>query len=198
MLPCRMFTQLALYNLGECEGRNEGSLEGSRRKPPSHPILIPIFRRSRLTSANIVPSVLKPTLNSTRPLTAARHPSNAPIPFRITSFAGPPPYNSHRIKSLQKTGEGGGSSLPVQTVPKFSTASKHPTRGDARLPRAAARGNPIPFMRLLDVLWTPGRSGACLKEALLPSKGLSLLRLSSHGTNARLPRLHRCRGELHA
>lgn len=42
------------------------------------------------------------------------------------------------------------SSASIQRLPPFSTASKYPTRSDARLPRAMARGISTLFMRLLN------------------------------------------------
>jgi hypothetical protein len=49
----------------------------------------------------------------------------------------------------------------AQTVPSFSTASKHATRRNAR--------KPFRFMRLLTILWTPrGGLGA---EARIPQPG---------------------------
>src|SRR5580698_9202795 len=95
-----MLTGLAL--------RNEGSLEGFSSQTARSPDPHPYFSTLPLISLNPMPGVhpgpagaLKSALNNTRPLTSARHSSNAPIPFRITSFADPyhiTPIESHLYK----------------------------------------------------------------------------------------------------
>ena len=91
----------------------------------------------------------------TKSVTPSSHPSST-IPFRITSFADPhhlTPIESHLYKKQGR----GGVSQPTQTVPQFSTDSKHPTNSNAR--------SPIPFMRLLhgplDTKNIPCRSRGC-------------------------------------
>jgi hypothetical protein len=56
----------------------------------------------------------------------------ATIPFRITSFADPCHVTPTESYSYKKQGRGWGVLHPAQTIPLFSTASKHPTHRNAR------------------------------------------------------------------
>jgi hypothetical protein len=69
---------------------------------------------------------------SPSPFLAIRHSPLATIPFRITSFADPHPLTLIESYLYKKQGRGWGIPYPAQTLPFFSTASKHPTHGNAR------------------------------------------------------------------
>jgi hypothetical protein len=73
-----------------------------------------------------IPPVCHPERSEGSAFLATRHSSLATIHFRITFFA-----HAHHLTLTEST----------QTLPLFSTASKHPTYSNAR--------NPNPFMRLL-------------------------------------------------
>ncbi len=109
-----------------------------------------LFLPLPLTSVNSVRSALKSTLNSTTPLASAGHSPQATIPFRIISFAHPHHLTPIESYSCKKQGRGWYPEPPTQPLPLFSTASKHPTHSNARLPRARARGISTLFMRLFN------------------------------------------------
>jgi hypothetical protein len=99
---------------------------------------ISISRRSTIlapNSVNSAPSALKSTRHraSTNPF--------ATIPFRITSFADPHLITLIESHSCKKQGRGWGirDFHLTQTLPLFSTPSKHPTHSNAHLPRAGER-----------------------------------------------------------
>lgn len=100
------------------------------------------------TSVSSVPSALKSTFKSNTPLASAGHSPQATIPFRIISFAYPHHLTPIESYSCKKQGRGWYPEPPTQPLPLFSTASKHPTHSNARLPRARARHTSTLFMCL--------------------------------------------------
>jgi len=68
---------------------------------------------------------------SLSPFLATRHSPLVTIPFRITSFADPHHLTPTESYSYKKQGRGWGVLHPTQTLPLFSTASKHRTHRNA-------------------------------------------------------------------
>jgi hypothetical protein len=159
----------------------------------------PHFSTLPLTSVNSVPSALGSPFSGPTTHSPARDSSPSPIPFRMIFLAHP--YHLTPIESYSCKKQGRGYAR-LRHSPSFplSTASSHAPPSNVR--------KSFLFMGLLhDPLDTWGWGVTPPKPvASVSAKNVSLLHyllfsfrlLASHGTNPPLPRLHRCRGELHA
>ena len=101
------------------------------------------------------------------------------IPFRITSFADPHPLTPIESHLCKKQGRGWGRCQrfhPTQTLPLFSTASKHPIRRNSRKPSHS--------IGLLTFLCTPrDGGGTTISGCLPPGFSIHTSRVTGHGSH---------------
>jgi hypothetical protein len=152
MLPCHMLTVVSLRNERSLEGFSSFTLirEGQSSQSPSpSPDFSPLWALSvsafsplsRFCSGGSSDPCLSPIL----------HRSNATIFLKITSFAALHDLTPIESDLSKNQGRGWGirAFFLTQSLPLFSTPSKHAARSNGRLPRGGARANSIPFMSLL-------------------------------------------------
>jgi hypothetical protein len=223
MLPCPMLALSKSEGFSLLALRNDGSLEGLRLYPqqcrrarssesPSPSPGLSLFCNPSLCLRSAAASApqLFPLLCSggssdpcpsrtVRATHAMPHLSRAPIPFGITSFAHPhplTPIESH----LCKNRGGGGVVYPLHIRPIQCTATPAtPFRSMAYVTILwTARGGHMTLLR--DVIPSSLRllSALCASALSFSFTGQQTLVSRRHGTIPSLPRLHRCRGELHA
>jgi hypothetical protein len=117
--------------------------ERNRLPPPNSPPSSAAFHELCASALSCLSPSLYRALRSSRqlPLSPLRLPISSetrsvPISFRIIYFADPHPLTPIESHSYKKGGRGEGTQSnffrPTQTIPLFSTASKHPSHSDAR------------------------------------------------------------------
>ena len=98
---------------------------------PTAPSTTLAYIPAEFQSSMIAPPSQSPFLATRLPRVSRGHSPFATIPFRITSFADPCHVTPTESYSYKKQGRGWGVLHPAQTIPLFSTASKHPTHRNA-------------------------------------------------------------------
>ena len=101
-------------------------------RTPTAPSTTLAYIPAEFQSSMIAPPSQSPFLATRLPRVSRGHSPFATIPFRITSFADPCHVTPTESYSYKKQGRGWGVLHPAQTIPLFSTASKHPTHRNAR------------------------------------------------------------------
>jgi hypothetical protein len=101
-------------------------------RTPTAPSATLAYIRADFQSSMIALRSQSPFLATRLPRVSRGHSPLATIPFRITSFADPYHVTPTESYSYKKQGRGWGVLHPAQTIPLFSTASKHPTHRNAR------------------------------------------------------------------
>ena len=113
-------------------------------------------------------------------LTSPRHSPQAAIPFRITSFADPHHLTTIESYSCKKRG-GIQRFHHTQTLPRFSTARKHPAHSNARISTLFTRLLHSPQdTRGWQAPWLT--AGPTTEGSDLAGRDLSVLRIAGHSS----------------